>query len=77
MDMIMPTMNGIEASRLIREFDQQTMIAALTANASIDDREECYEAGMNAFLSKPVNLEALEKLIEARRRDLVVSSVKT
>ncbi|MDK3016808.1 ATP-binding protein [Pseudodonghicola flavimaris] len=55
MDMSMPELNGIEATRRIRaEADHQPVIIALTANAFDSDRAACLEAGMDGFLSKPV-----------------------
>ena len=60
MDENMPNMNGIEATRHIREYEQQnniiqTPIIALTANAIKGDREKFLNAGMNEYLSKPLD----------------------
>jgi len=63
MDVQMPEMDGLEATRRIRELYQnedEPWIIAMTANAMIEDRELCLEAGMNDYLSKPVKIETLE-----------------
>jgi PAS domain S-box-containing protein len=65
MDMKMPLMDGLQATRAIRAIpDQFTMrntmpILAMTANAFADDRVRCLAAGMNAHIAKPVEPEAL------------------
>jgi signal transduction histidine kinase/DNA-binding response OmpR family regulator len=73
MDVQMPEMDGLEASRRIRaDFDTnvQPCIIAMTANAMQGDREECLNAGMNDYLSKPIQVhdlvEALERAAKAR-----------
>ena len=55
MDMQMPNVNGLEATKQIREIPRyrHTPIIAMTANAFSEDQASCYEAGMNDFLSKP------------------------
>ena len=64
MDVKMPLMDGMEATRLIREFNVEIPIIALTANAFEDDKRIAYEAGVNDFLTKPVNRVALAQTIE-------------
>jgi signal transduction histidine kinase/BarA-like signal transduction histidine kinase len=57
MDMQMPVMDGVTATRLLREtYSAQALpIVAMTANAMQADRERCLGAGMNGFITKPVN----------------------
>ena len=62
MDCRMPILDGIEATRIIRLNKDSVPIVALTANDSDDDRNICLEAGMDSFLTKPINK---QKLIEA------------
>ncbi len=66
MDVQMPRMDGLEATRKLRsEPDfKDTPIIALTALAMASDRERCLAAGMDEYMSKPVNLKALTKMIE-------------
>jgi len=60
MDCQMPTMDGFEASRQIRQLDgPQPVIVAVTANALVGERERCLQAGMNDYLSKPFQAEQL------------------
>ncbi|MCW8934760.1 MAG: response regulator [Gammaproteobacteria bacterium] len=66
MDISMPNMNGIEATRQWRRLeDQNTRLAiiALTAKATSEDRELCLKAGMDDFLSKPVNESQLKNVL--------------
>jgi CheY-like chemotaxis protein len=65
MDINMPEMDGLEATRIIRAtLASQPVIIAITANATPKDREECLSKGMNAFLSKPFHLHELVSLLE-------------
>jgi CheY-like chemotaxis protein len=58
--MRMPGMDGLAATRKMRASGDETPVIALTANAFEEDRKHCLEAGMNAFLSKPVDAAALK-----------------
>ena len=61
MDMQMPKVNGLDATRQIRELPgyRRTPIIGMTANAFAEDKARCYEAGMNDFLIKPFDPDAL------------------
>ena len=63
MDIQMPIMNGIVATKKIREIEastnSHTPIIAITANALLGDKEECIEAGMDDYISKPFQIEVL------------------
>jgi CheY-like chemotaxis protein len=63
MDVHMPEMGGLEATRQIREqfsAQDQPVIVAMTASGQTDDRERCLEAGMDDYLTKPIKAEKLE-----------------
>jgi signal transduction histidine kinase/DNA-binding response OmpR family regulator len=64
MDVLMPVMDGLEATRRIRATDkEQPKIIAMTANAMQEDRQNCIEAGMDEYLSKPLEINLLMKAI--------------
>jgi PAS domain S-box-containing protein len=70
MDLQMPGMDGLEATRRIRSIEAEeqsahTPIVALTANASAEDREACLAAGMDAFVVKPLDRERLAAALAA------------
>jgi len=64
MDIQMPGMNGYEATRLIRQFDQNVIIIAQTAFGLTGDKEKAIEAGCNDYISKPIKKDKLLVLID-------------
>ncbi|MGB0908258.1 MAG: response regulator [Maricaulaceae bacterium] len=67
MDMRMPNMDGLEATRKIRTLPNVPAglpIVALTANAFDDDRNACFDSGMNDFMTKPVSAEELSEMVK-------------
>jgi CheY-like chemotaxis protein/HPt (histidine-containing phosphotransfer) domain-containing protein len=67
MDMEMPVMDGLEATRRIRASEgqgQRTPIVALTANAMMAQLERCLEAGMDNYLTKPLDIARLQDVLD-------------
>jgi hypothetical protein len=64
MDIKMPEMSGYEATRQIRQFNKKVIIIAQTAFALSGDKEKAIEAGCNDYISKPINITILKKLIQ-------------
>jgi len=64
MDVNMPVMNGIEATREIILKNPSMPIVAITTNALVEDAQECYKAGMIGYLLKPIDLEELKKVMK-------------
>jgi CheY-like chemotaxis protein len=63
MDINMPVMGGYEATRQIRQFNQEVVIIAQTAYGLVGDREKSIQAGCNEHISKPVKSEDFKALI--------------
>ena len=67
MDIMMPVMDGLTASRIIRAMDRldaRTIpIIAMTANAFAEDMQKCLDAGMNAYLAKPLEVQKVIAVI--------------
>ncbi|WP_374444501.1 response regulator [Epilithonimonas sp.] len=66
MDMMMPDMDGYQTMKIIRETEpvSKTVIIAVTAQAMPEDREKCLEAGADAYVTKPINVDILLNTIE-------------
>lgn len=60
MDLRMPIMGGLEATQKIRKFDDKTPIICMSANVYKEDKLEAYDAGMNAFIEKPLEKDDIE-----------------
>lgn len=66
MDCLMPVMDGFEATQLIRQLDApvgKTPIVALTANVTAEDEARCRASGMDDFLSKPIQIDAMRRAL--------------
>ncbi len=67
MDCQMPVMDGFEATRVLRTLDKpdkRLLIVAVTANASAEDQQKCYAAGMDDFIAKPILMKVLRTCLE-------------
>lgn len=64
MDIKMPEMDGISATRIIRSFKRSLPIIATTAYALIGDNEKCIEAGCNDYISKPIKRDQLINMMD-------------
>ena len=76
MDIMLPVMDGLQATRLIRENSNthSTPILAMTARVSIEDKKECFRSGCDEFIAKPFTVKELtsfmEKLLQRSRGNL-------
>jgi CheY-like chemotaxis protein len=77
MDMQMPEMDGLEATRRVIEKyqEERPYIVAMTANAFKEDRERCFDAGMDDFVAKPIKMEELERVIVKYGKKIDTGSV--
>lgn len=67
MDLMMPELDGIEASKLIKEKYNGgycPKIVAMTANAMRENKDKCFEAGLDDFISKPIDIKELERILK-------------
>ena len=73
MDISMPYLDGLEATRMIREFtgsSTQPWIVAVTANAILGDKARCLAAGMNDYVSKPVSISAIDSALKRYQEEI-------
>ena len=79
MDVQMPEMDGLQAARAIRVIEDarggHTPIIAMTAHAAHGDRERCLESGMDEYLPKPIDADALRRMIDGLLRPAAVGPV--
>lgn len=69
MDLRMPVMDGIQASRRIREWEngiRSTFIVALTASYFADEQQKLLEAGMDSYIAKPFQVEHIQRMLKER-----------
>jgi CheY-like chemotaxis protein len=65
MDVQMPEMDGLEATRAIRhQYGPMPYIVALTANAMNEDRNNCLSVGMDDYMSKPMKLDVIKTVLK-------------
>lgn len=75
MDLQMPDMDGFEATAAIRKLPgAQPPIIALTAHTMVGDRERCLAAGMQNYLSKPIDLRELIEIVEETAREATAAA---
>lgn len=80
MDCTMPVMDGFEATRHLRDWEfehgkSRTPVVALTARAFDNDKDACIQAGMDDFLTKPVEMVAIQLLVDTHRRPAQTASL--
>ncbi|MBF0259595.1 MAG: response regulator [Desulfamplus sp.] len=73
MDIQMPEMDGLEATRIIRSEKFEIPVIAMTANVTPQDRENCFAAGMDDYISKPVDQDKLRDLIYKHIKNLQIA----
>lgn len=78
MDLQMPVMDGLESTKQIRNINKDIPIIAMTARTMLNEKDNCYEIGMNDHIAKPINPEDLfntiQKWVSPRRRSELQSN---
>ena len=69
MDCRMPVMDGLQATQAIRAQGDDIPIVALTANNTAEDRDACFEVGMDEFLTKPIDKNKLQSVLQSLIKD--------
>ncbi len=64
MDIKMPEMDGLEATRKIREFNKEIPIIAQTAYAMVNDRKNALKAGCDDYISKPIKIPEIDRMVQ-------------
>ena len=81
MDVMMPVMDGLAATRANRALERadagSISIIAMTANAFQEDAQECLKAGMNAHLSKPLDMDKLVRTLSALCRGGALRQIRS
>jgi CheY-like chemotaxis protein len=67
MDIQMPEMDGLMATKLIRQNPENShlRIVAMTANVLPEDRQACFDAGMDDYISKPIDIQEIIQLVSS------------
>ena len=66
-DIVMPKLDGVSATSLIRQFDHMTPIISMTSNSKPNEIIKYYSSGMNDILPKPFTKDGLLEMLEVRR----------
>ena len=73
MDNLMPTMNGLDASKAMRDAGYPYLIVGITGNAMQDDLDEYLSSGADLVLTKPVQVSVIDKIVALRSKHGVLS----
>jgi len=77
MDVQMPEMDGLEATKAIRKrWQKGPEIIAMTASALKGDKEMCLAAGMNGYISKPTKMEALRSALQSSSKKKIMERMQ-
>ncbi|MCV6609084.1 MAG: response regulator [Campylobacterales bacterium] len=71
MDIKMPMINGLEATKEILKTNSSSMIVAMTANAYSEDKDEAINAGMKDYITKPISVEEINRIFERKNNESI------